>query len=140
MCQSDQCIQEFMFERKKCARVKNPEVLKSKLIRTVHQKGHMSEDQLVQEFDIREKQGVNREETPKVPKFRVNLDRSSKGTHVRISTCSGVRRSGELECASVESLEARSLEVEEQKWHGIMTSLVVMWTFPIHAMCHHLSC
>jgi hypothetical protein len=79
----------------------------------------------------------------KLPKSRspgVDPDHPSKGTHVRRSSCSGVRRSGELECASVKSPEARSPKAEEQKWHGMMTSPVVMWTLPRHATCHHLNC
>jgi hypothetical protein len=62
---------------------------------------------------------VNRVETPKVPKPEApksrspedNLDHSSKETHVRRSTCSGIRRSGETGYAKVKSPEARSPEV-----------------------------
>jgi hypothetical protein len=44
---------------------------------------------------------VNRVETPEVrssevPKFGDNLYHSSKETRVRISACSGIRRSGEM--------------------------------------------
>jgi hypothetical protein len=46
-------------------------------------------------------------QTPKVPKFGVNLDRSSKGIHVSRLACSGVRRLEELECASVKSPKAK---------------------------------
>jgi hypothetical protein len=66
----------------------------------------VSQDQLVREFEIQEKQGVNRVETPKILKSRVNMDRSSKGTRVRRSTCLGVRHSRELECANVKYYEA----------------------------------
>jgi hypothetical protein len=66
----------------------------------------VSVDRLVWEFDIQEKQGVNRVENLEVPKSRVNLDRSLKGTCVKRSSCSGVQRSRELECANVNSFEA----------------------------------
>jgi hypothetical protein len=51
-----------------------------------------------------------KEKTLKVLNSGVDMDYLSKGAHVRRSTCSGVRSSRELECASV-----KSSEVKEQK-------------------------
>jgi hypothetical protein len=49
---------------------------------------------------------VNRVENPEVPKSTVNPDHSLKGARIKRSSCSGVQRSRELECANVNSFEA----------------------------------
>jgi hypothetical protein len=142
----------------------------------------VSSDWLVWEFEHLGVIRCDRVKTPEVPKSRVNLDRSSKETHVSRLASSGIQRLGVIRCDRVKTPEVpksgvhldhslketcvrRSYylefdvrenwsvlvwnllkpqsprsEVEESKWCGMMTSPGVMWTFPRHAMCHHLNC
>jgi hypothetical protein len=74
-------------------------------------KGHVSAYRLVREYKIREKQGVNRVESPEVPKYGDNLCRSSKETCVRRSACSRIQRSGETGYAEVKSPKSESSKV-----------------------------